>query len=81
MFAPYVNQNPITTYTAADYNPSTAAGTGAIWPGPLGGLAANIASVRLTGLSVNIIPLANSNINGSVYYCYSESAASLIPIS
>lgn len=80
MIRPYNASAFYLTYTAADYIPNTGSGTGVPTAGPTSTAAANLSFVKLTGMAVNILPLANANVNGSVYICYSETAPTIIPL-
>lgn len=78
---PYSSTTWINTFTGADYNPSSGAGTASSSTHPFNG-AGTVQMMKLTALTVTAQSLANSNINGALYFCYADTTASnMLPIS
>lgn len=76
---PYSNTAFCQTYTAADSDPVTGAGTATTTVGPLNANA-NVNTMKLSACVVTVQSLANSNVNGALYMCYSEGGSGLFPV-
>lgn len=63
------------TYFAADFDPTTGAGTGTTGNSPVKDQSANIMYWKTSSFSISYTSVLSNNTNANVFMCYSDEAS------